>query len=179
MSIKVVVPIFLFRNFAGRLAFGNGERGWSCRKCEVSMSWEITARMWPSWTESIQKRVCRYLLQRYLGQYFQEKLSLDQLNVDVLKGTGNVNDVVLDSQVRMVPYDLIKYCLWNCAIICHDSWCMSREKQVSQWINWVMRLNFQTGTEPLGWAALNSVRVYKRTCGGHFSVNTMEGYYAR
>lgn len=67
---------------------------------------EHVVNMWPSWTESIQKRVCRYLLQRYLGQYFQEKLSLDQLNVDVLNGTGNVNDVVLDSQVCLPLEDI-------------------------------------------------------------------------
>jgi len=54
--------------------------------------------MW-SWSESIKKRICRYLLQRYLGQYFQEKLSLDQLTVDLFNGTGSVKNVALDCVV--------------------------------------------------------------------------------
>lgn len=52
----------------------------------------------PSWTE-LKKKVLRYLLNRYLGQFLEEKLTLDQLSVDFFKGTGTVKDVTLQSQV--------------------------------------------------------------------------------
>lgn len=51
------------------------------------------------WSNVIKKKVCRFLLQRYLGQFIEEKLSLDQLNVDFYNGTGTVYDVTLYSQV--------------------------------------------------------------------------------
>nr|XP_032521556.1 autophagy-related protein 2 homolog A [Danaus plexippus plexippus] len=50
------------------------------------------------WSESIKKRACRYLLQRYLGNYLEEKLTLDQLSVDLYNGTGTVSDVSLDCE---------------------------------------------------------------------------------
>lgn len=49
-------------------------------------------------SDSIKKRACRYLLQRYLGQFLEEKLTLDQLTVDLYNGTGSVSDVSLDVQ---------------------------------------------------------------------------------
>uniref|UniRef100_A0A8D8U0S0 Autophagy-related protein 2 n=3 Tax=Cacopsylla melanoneura TaxID=428564 RepID=A0A8D8U0S0_9HEMI len=48
--------------------------------------------------DSWKKRACRYLLQRYLGQFLEEKLTLDQLSVDLYNGTGSVSDVCLDVQ---------------------------------------------------------------------------------
>lgn len=51
-------------------------------------------------SDSIKKRACRYLLQRYLGQFLEEKLTLDQLTVDLYNGTGSVSDVSLDVQVK-------------------------------------------------------------------------------
>ncbi|KAK5648479.1 hypothetical protein RI129_003371 [Pyrocoelia pectoralis] len=48
--------------------------------------------------ENIKKRVCIYLLQRYLGQFFEEKLTLDQLSVDLYNGTGTVKNISLDVQ---------------------------------------------------------------------------------
>ncbi|XP_025831922.1 autophagy-related protein 2 homolog B isoform X2 [Agrilus planipennis] len=48
--------------------------------------------------ESIKKRVCVYLLQRYLGQFFEEKLTLEQLSVDLYNGTGSVSKISLDVQ---------------------------------------------------------------------------------
>lgn len=61
----------------------------------TNMSWLI-----PHWSESIKKRLCRYLLQRYLGQFLEEKLTLDQLSIDLYNGKCIVNDVSLDVQVR-------------------------------------------------------------------------------
>lgn len=49
--------------------------------------------------EKIKKKVCVYLLQRYLGQFFEEKLTVDQLTVDLYNGTGTVANVSLDVQV--------------------------------------------------------------------------------
>ncbi|XP_051578281.1 autophagy-related protein 2 homolog B-like isoform X1 [Myxocyprinus asiaticus] len=50
---------------------------------------------WP-FSESIKKRACRYLLNRYLGNFLQEKLSLDQLSLDLYQGTGSLAQVPLD-----------------------------------------------------------------------------------
>lgn len=50
------------------------------------------------WSDGLKKRACRYLLQRYLGQFLEEKLSLDQLEVNVFNGTGSVSNVSLDVQ---------------------------------------------------------------------------------
>ncbi|XP_060036979.1 autophagy-related protein 2 homolog B isoform X3 [Erinaceus europaeus] len=50
---------------------------------------------WP-FSESIKKRACRYLLQRYLGHFLQEKLSLEQLSLDLYQGTGCLAQVPLD-----------------------------------------------------------------------------------
>ncbi|CAH2094707.1 unnamed protein product [Euphydryas editha] len=50
------------------------------------------------WSESIKKRACRYLLQRYLGNFLNEKLTLEQLSVDLYNGTGTVSDVRLDCE---------------------------------------------------------------------------------
>ncbi|NWS12821.1 ATG2B protein, partial [Pachyramphus minor] len=47
-------------------------------------------------SESIKKRACRYLLQRYLGHFLQEKLSLEQLSLDLYQGTGSLTQVPLD-----------------------------------------------------------------------------------
>lgn len=49
--------------------------------------------------ESIKQSVCVYLIQRYLGQFFEEKLRRDQLNVDLYNGTGSVENISLDIQV--------------------------------------------------------------------------------
>lgn len=56
------------------------------------------------WSESIKKRACRYLLQRYLGNFLEEKLTLDQLSVDLYNGTGTVCDVSLDCEVNFLKF---------------------------------------------------------------------------
>lgn len=53
---------------------------------------------WP-FSESIKKRACRYLLHRYLGNFLEEKLSLDQLSLDLYQGTGSLAQVPLDKWV--------------------------------------------------------------------------------
>lgn len=48
------------------------------------------------WPDYIKKKACRYLLQHYVGNFLEEKLTLDQLSVDLYSGTGTVKDVKLD-----------------------------------------------------------------------------------
>lgn len=56
--------------------------------------------MYVPWTEMIKKKVCRYLLQRYIGNFLEEKLTLDQLSVDLKSGKGSVENVALYCQVN-------------------------------------------------------------------------------
>lgn len=68
------------------------------------------------WSESIKKRACRYLLQRYLGNFLEEKLTLDQLSVDLYNGTGTVCDVSLDCDVSLFYY------IASFPLILYDKW---------------------------------------------------------
>nr|AWV66721.1 autophagy-related protein 2 [Brachionus calyciflorus] len=54
------------------------------------MTWQIP------WPEFLKKRLCRYLLQHYLGHFFKEKISLEQLSIDIYNGTGCVKNLHLD-----------------------------------------------------------------------------------
>ncbi|XP_036114200.1 autophagy-related protein 2 homolog A isoform X1 [Molossus molossus] len=51
--------------------------------------------LWP-WSNCVKERVCRYLLQHYLGHFFQEHLSLDQLSLDLYKGSVALRDIHLE-----------------------------------------------------------------------------------
>ncbi|XP_028968074.1 autophagy-related protein 2 homolog B [Galendromus occidentalis] len=53
---------------------------------------------WQGVTRAVQIRLCRYVLQRYLGQFLLEKISLDQLSVDLSSSSGNaeIKSVYLD-----------------------------------------------------------------------------------
>ncbi|KAJ8309402.1 hypothetical protein KUTeg_014276 [Tegillarca granosa] len=48
------------------------------------------------WSESLKKHACRHLLQHYLGHFLKEKLTLDQLSVDLYNGRGNIKNLDLD-----------------------------------------------------------------------------------
>lgn len=50
----------------------------------------------PWLSESIKKRALRYLLQRYLGNFLLEKLTLDQLSLDLYEGIGAIRKIQLD-----------------------------------------------------------------------------------
>lgn len=52
--------------------------------------------------ELIKKKVCRYLLHRYLGTFIDEKIDLSQLDVNFYNGTGTLKDVILSPQVRIL-----------------------------------------------------------------------------
>ncbi|XP_069752323.1 autophagy-related protein 2 homolog A [Narcine bancroftii] len=48
------------------------------------------------WSSSIKKRACRYLLHHYLGHFLDERLTLEQLSLDLYNGSGQLRDVHLD-----------------------------------------------------------------------------------
>ncbi|CAF3761845.1 unnamed protein product [Rotaria sordida] len=48
------------------------------------------------WSNSLKTRACRQLIHHYLGVFFQEKLSLDQLSIDLFSGRSQVKDVILN-----------------------------------------------------------------------------------
>ena len=50
----------------------------------------------PWLTEAVKKRALRYLLQRYMGHFLAEKLSLEQLSIDLYDGKGCIRDLTLD-----------------------------------------------------------------------------------
>lgn len=61
-------------------------------------------------SDLIKKKVCRYLLHRYLGSFIDEKISLDQLNVDFYNGKGTISDITLSSQVGSYKYVSVICC---------------------------------------------------------------------
>ena len=66
------------------------------------------------WPESIKQRLCRYLLEHYLGQYFEQKLVLQQLNIDLYNGSVTLNNInlncnALNEQLKSLnlPFEII------------------------------------------------------------------------
>lgn len=53
------------------------------------------------WGDSIKKKACRYILQHYVGSFLQEKLSVDQLSIDIYNGTGKIENVLVDVVVSI------------------------------------------------------------------------------
>ena len=60
-----------------------------------------------NWQDFLKKKACRYILQHYLGQFLKEKLSLDQLSLDLYNGTGKITELNLDVQVRVIHFYLM------------------------------------------------------------------------
>ena len=54
--------------------------------------------MWP--TQSLQKRLAKFVLKRTLGQFLKQDIDLDQLDVEFDKGAFTVRDLELDVKVR-------------------------------------------------------------------------------
>lgn len=50
--------------------------------------------------KALNKRLCRFLINRYLGALLKIKVTLEQLTVDLYNGQGHISDVVIDSEVR-------------------------------------------------------------------------------
>ena len=74
--------------------------------------------------EFLKKRACRYLLQHYLGQFLEEKISLDDLTVDLYNGTGTITNVPLNVEVVIIIWMLLQFkseyrkCLCNLDMCC-------------------------------------------------------------
>ncbi|CAF0862579.1 unnamed protein product [Didymodactylos carnosus] len=67
------------------------------------------------WSTTLKTRACRQLIQHYLGFFFQEKLSLDQLSIDLFSGRGQVKDVILSLTAlnesltnNNIPFEIVK-----------------------------------------------------------------------
>jgi len=66
-----------------------------------------------AWPDYVKTRACRQLIHHYLGAFFQEKLSLDQLSIDLSSGHGVVKDIALNLNVifhLLTSYELC-FCL--------------------------------------------------------------------
>ncbi|XP_050544499.1 autophagy-related protein 2 homolog B [Daktulosphaira vitifoliae] len=66
-------------------------------------------------TENLQKRCCRYLLQRYVGRFLEHKIEPDQLSINVLDGSVSLEDIVLDVQAlndvgeeNLLPFEFVE-----------------------------------------------------------------------
>ncbi|XP_045166071.2 autophagy-related protein 2 homolog A-like [Mercenaria mercenaria] len=66
------------------------------------MSWTFG-----NWQDFLKKKACRYILQHYLGQFLKQKLSLDQLSLDLYNGMGKITDLNLD--VQAINEDLASF----------------------------------------------------------------------
>lgn len=69
----------------------------------------------PWLSETIKKRGVRYLLHHYLGHFFDEKLTLEQLSVDIYEGKGSIKDLALDvdglnDELDFVPFKFLEGC---------------------------------------------------------------------
>ncbi|TMW45383.1 hypothetical protein DOY81_009531 [Sarcophaga bullata] len=50
---------------------------------------------WFNVWDGLKNKTCRYLLQRYLGQFLDEKLNLEQLNIELYNGKATIKNVSL------------------------------------------------------------------------------------
>ncbi|XP_055617380.1 autophagy-related protein 2 homolog B [Toxorhynchites rutilus septentrionalis] len=53
---------------------------------------------WATFGEIVKKKVSRFLLERYLGHYVEDRISVQQLEVEIINGTGTISDVKLSCQ---------------------------------------------------------------------------------
>lgn len=71
--------------------------------------------MFSSWSEGIKLRAFRYLLHRYLGQFLQEKVSLNQMDIQLASSScAEITDVNLDVEAinaafteANVPFEMV------------------------------------------------------------------------
>lgn len=80
----------------------------------------------PWLTDSLKKRALRYLLQRYLGHFLSEKLTLEQLSVDLYDGKGSITNLNLDvdglnEELIFLPFKFRSGCTID-SITCSIPW---------------------------------------------------------
>lgn len=96
---------------------------------------------WP-FSESIKKRACRYLLHRYLGNFLQEKLSLDQLSVDLYQGKGSLAQVPLDKWVSVCVMggNVTTWCHYACKLSAALLWLWHIHTHTQNKLIWLVTL---------------------------------------
>lgn len=52
-----------------------------------------------SFSDAVHKRVCRFLIHRYLSDFLKSKINLDQMSINLIGGTATVSEVDMDVQV--------------------------------------------------------------------------------
>ncbi|XP_042193796.1 autophagy-related protein 2 homolog B [Callorhinchus milii] len=127
---------------------------------------------WP-FSESIKKRACRYLLHRYLDHFLEEKLSLEQLSVDLYLGTGSLAQVPLDkSSLNEIldsldaPLEIIEGFIQNISVSIPWSSLLQENCAVEvQGLEMVFRPRprIVSGSEPMYWSSFmtNSMQLAK------------------
>ncbi|XP_077394186.1 autophagy-related protein 2 homolog B isoform X2 [Festucalex cinctus] len=142
---------------------------------------------WP-FSESIKKRACRYLLHRYLGNFLQEKLSLDQLSLDLYQGTGSLAQVPLDKwslnellETADAPFEIIAGFIQTISLtvpwaaLLHDN-CALEVKGLEMVFR--PRPRVASGSEPMYWSSFmtSSMQLAKECLSQKLSDDTGESF---
>ncbi|XP_061156845.1 autophagy-related protein 2 homolog B isoform X1 [Syngnathus typhle] len=142
---------------------------------------------WP-FSESIKKRACRYLLHRYLGNFLQEKLSLDQLSLDLYQGTGSLGQVPLDKwslnellETADAPFEIIAGFIQTISLtvpwatLLHEN-CALEVKGLEMVFR--PRPRVASGTEPMYWSSFmtSSMQLAKECLSQKLTDDTGESF---
>uniref|UniRef100_UPI00398F3EA5 autophagy-related protein 2 homolog B-like isoform X2 n=1 Tax=Pristiophorus japonicus TaxID=55135 RepID=UPI00398F3EA5 len=141
---------------------------------------------WP-FSESIKKRACRYLLHRYLDHFLEEKLSLEQLSVDLYQGTGSLTQVPLDkSSLNEIldsldaPLEIIEGFIQNISVSIPWSSLLQENCAVEvQGLEMVFRPRprIVSGSEPMYWSSFmtDSMQLAKECLSQRLTDDQAEG----
>lgn len=55
-------------------------------------------------TDALQKRLCRFLIHRYLSDFLKSSINLEQLSATLYGGIASVSDVDMDVQVSVSTF---------------------------------------------------------------------------
>lgn len=55
-------------------------------------------------TDALQKRLCRFLIHRYLSDFLKSSINLEQLSATLYGGIASVSDVDMDVQVIVLKF---------------------------------------------------------------------------
>ncbi|VDL71480.1 unnamed protein product [Nippostrongylus brasiliensis] len=58
-------------------------------------------------TDGVHTRWCRFIIQRYLGQFLEQNLTLDQLSVSLIAGELSINDVKINAHVSSLEFNYV------------------------------------------------------------------------
>ena len=57
-----------------------------------------------SLADGFKSRLCKYILQSFLGEYLLDEVSFNQLSVDLYHGTGTLQNLHIDVEVDYVRF---------------------------------------------------------------------------